>query len=74
MVKRAGAWYEITVAIDNRTDPVIKKILKANSVDHEDLESVQKFFKFQGIQKLTDFLTENEPITKFIHDQIKEII
>lgn len=74
MVKRAGAWYEITVAIDNRTDPVIKKILKANSVDHEDLEAVQKFFKFQGIQKLTDFLTENEPITKFIHDQIKEII
>lgn len=74
MVKRAGAWYEISVAIDNRTDPVIKKLLKANDVDFNDLEAVTKFFKFQGIQKLTDFLIENESVTKFIHEQIKEII
>lgn len=74
MIKRSGAWYEITAAIENRTDPTIKKLLDDNGIDSSDEEAVSKFFKFQGMQNLTDFLSENEDITTFIHEQIREIV
>ena len=74
MIKRSGAWYEITAAIENRTDPTIKKLLDDNGINSNDEEAVSKFFKFQGMQNLTDFLSENEDVTTFIHQQIREIV
>ena len=74
MIKRSGAWYDITVAAENRDDPVIKSFLVDNEVDPTDDEAVTKVFKFQGMQNVTDFLTANEDITQFIYQQIKEIM
>ena len=74
MIKRSGAWYDITVAADHRDDPVIKSFLIDHEVDPADDEAVTKAFKFQGMQNVTDFLTDNEDITQFIYQQIKEIL
>jgi recombination protein RecA len=74
MIKRSGAWYDIAVAVENKNDPVIKSFLLDNKIDPTDDEAVVKTFKFQGMQKVTDFLVDNESITSFIYDQIKEIL
>jgi len=74
MIKRSGAWYEITIAIEHKDDPVIKSFLIDNKIDPKDKEAVTKAFKFQGMQNLTDFLTDNENITQFIYEQIKEAL
>lgn len=74
MIKKNGAWYEITTAIENKDDPIIKNILINNNVDINNEEAVNKFFKFQGIQRVTDFLTENEGLKDFIYNQIREIL
>ena len=42
-------------------------------VDPEDLEAVTKAFKFQGMEKVTNFLESNEEITQFIYEQIREV-
>lgn len=73
MVKRAGAWYTIDAAIAGVTDERIKTILKRHSVA-DDQESIEKFFKFQGITKLNDFLTENDEVRDFLCEKIKEIL
>lgn len=74
MIKKNGAWYEISTAIENKDDPMIKNILIRNNINVQDDEAISKFFKFQGIQKVTDFLTENEDLKDFIYNQIREII
>lgn len=74
LVKRSGAWYTLSTAIENKDDPTIKSWLLENEIDPESEEGVEKAFKFQGMEKLTSFLENNETITSFIYDQIKEIL
>jgi len=73
MIKRAGAWYELTIAIDNKESKAIKDVLIKNEVDINDEEAVQKFFRFQGNQRVTDFINENPEIKAMVYDKIKEI-
>lgn len=74
MIKKNASWYEITLAIDNRTDPAVRKVLEKNNINPDDIEAVTKFFKFQGLQNVTDFLTENEPIKDMIYQEIRAIL
>lgn len=74
MIQKSGAWYEISIAIENKDNPIIAKILKDNNVDTSNQEEVNKFFKFQGIQKVTDFLTEHETLKDFIYNSIREVL
>ncbi len=74
MIKRSGAWYDICIATENKNDPIIKNTLIKNNIDLEDDEEITKFFKKQGIQKVTDFLIENEDIKDFIYEKIREVI
>jgi hypothetical protein len=73
LIKSAGAWYTIQCAIDDLTNPVIAKILGSNSIDPTNAESVEKFFKFQGVNNVSEFLTNNESIAQFIYTKIKEL-
>ena len=73
MIDRSGAWYTITCAVENREDPTIKSWLIENEVDPEDEEAVTKAFKFQGMERVTNFLETNEDITNFIYQQIREV-
>ena len=74
MIDRSGAWYTISCAIENREDPTIKSWLIENDIDPDDEEAVTKAFKFQGMEKVTNFLEDNHDITQFIYDQIKEVL
>jgi recombination protein RecA len=72
MIKRSGAWYEISIATENKDNQIIQKILKANNADLENEEEIKKVFKFQGQQKVANFLEENPELTDFIYSKIKE--
>lgn len=74
MINKSGAWYSISCVIDNKNDPVIKNWLVENNIDVNDTEKIEKVFKFQGMENVSTFLQENEVITQFIYDQIKELI
>lgn len=74
MIKRSGAWYDIAIASENKNESTIKNLLLKNNIDIEDDIAVSKFFKFQGIQKVTDFLTENESLKDFIYEKVKSIL
>lgn len=74
MIKKSGAWYELTLAIENRQDPSINKLLTDNQINPDNIEEVTKFFKFQGIRKVTDFLTEHENVKDLIYSEIRSII
>ena len=73
-IKQAGAWYTITTAIDNQKDPAIQALLKKNDVDVDDAEAVEKFFKFQGMSKLGDFIEENMEIQQFLYEEIRNVL
>lgn len=73
-IKQAGAWYTVITAIENRTDPAIKAVLEKHEVDPDKLEDVEKFFKFQGMAKLNDFLSKETTIADFIYEQIRTIL
>ena len=68
MINRSGAWYTIQCLIDNQDDPLIKSWLSDNQVD-----DVEKAFKFQGMEKVTTFLENNPALCDFIYEQIKEV-
>lgn len=71
LVKKAGAWYTLSV-VQESDDPQIKEWLtKMGAVEPEDIE---KFLKFQGMQNLLDFLNEHEFLVDFIYGKIKEIL
>ena len=72
LVKTAGAWYTIQCAVDNVEDPVIQKILKENNISDNE-EDIERFFKFQGSNNLSEFLNENGEIAQFIYSKIKEL-
>jgi len=73
LIKKAGAWYTITAGINNADNPIIKNILNKNDVK-DDTESIEKFFKFQGMQNLTEFLENNQEVCDIIYDDIKELM
>ena len=72
LVKTAGAWYTIQCAIDNLEHPVIQKILTDNKISDKP-EDIERFFKFQGANNLSQFLNDNPEIASFVYDQIKEL-
>lgn len=73
LIKSAGAWYTIQCAVDEINDPSITKILKDNNIDVTNAEQVEKFFKFQGVNNVSEFLTNNPSISEFIYTKIREL-
>ena len=72
LIKTAGSWYTIQCALDNREHQVIQKILKENNISEKE-EDIEKFFKFQGSNRVLEFLSENPTVSSFIYEQIKEL-
>jgi recombination protein RecA len=73
LIKSAGAWYTIQCAVDEPEHQTIKSILEQNSVDKSVTENVEKFFKFQGINNVLEFLESNPSVASFIYEKIKEL-
>ena len=72
LIKSAGAWYTIQCAVENVEDPVIQKILTDNKISEKE-EDIERFFKFQGSNNLSEFLNDNPEIASFVYDKIKEL-
>jgi len=72
LIKSAGAWYTIQCAVDDIQNPIISKMLEDNKVGKSP-DEVEKFFKFQGINAVADFLNANSNIATFIYNKIKEL-
>ena len=73
-IKQAGAWYTITTAIENQKDPAVQALLNKNDIDATSAEAVEKFFKFQGMAKLGDFIEQNEEIQQFLYEEIRNVL
>ena len=73
LIKAAGAWYTIRCALDKIDDKRVKKVLKDNEVA-EGEEAAEKFFKFQGVNRLSEFLTNNEPIAELVYEEVRELL
>jgi recombination protein RecA len=73
LIKAAGAWYTIQCAVDDLENPVISEILSENQIDKQNTEHVEKFFKFQGVNNVSEFLNGNPKISSFIYSKIKEL-
>ena len=73
LIKAAGAWYTIACAVDSKTDPLIAKVLKENDVAVDSEEDVEKFFKFQGVNNLSEFLNNHPSITQFVYEKVREL-
>ena len=66
-------WYTIQPLVDMRLDKPIAKWLKANEINPEDEEAVTKFVKFQGMAKVTDFISKNDFIIPILQAKIREL-
>ena len=58
LISAAGAWYTCDFLVEN--PKLISAPLKENNIDPEDKEKITKFVKFQGQQKMREFLDENK--------------
>lgn len=73
LIKSAGAWYTIQCAVESIDDPIVTKLLQENSIDSSNTEDVEKFFKFQGVNNVSEFLSNNPDIVQLIYNKIKEL-
>lgn len=73
LIKSAGAWYTIQCAVDDTSHPDIAKLLSQQSISPTDTEQVEKFFKFQGINNVSEFLNTNQIVADYIYTKIKEL-
>jgi recombination protein RecA len=71
-IKQTGAWYTIISALGSE-DKRILKLLKKHEVA-EDAEAKEKFFKFQGMARLSKFIEDNKEIQDFLYDEIKSVL
>ena len=71
LISAAGAWYTCDFLVE---DPKpIKKLLEAEGIDKDDEEKITKFVKFQGQQKLRDFLDKNN-LWPALQESLKEML
>lgn len=72
LIKAAGAWYTIQCAVDEPNHPIVSEVLKANQINKSP-EDIERFFKFQGVNNVAEFLNNNLTIAEFIYGKIKEL-
>ena len=71
LISAAGAWYTCNFLVDDPS--AIQKSLKENDIDITDIEKIVRFVKFQGQQKLREFLDENK-LWGILEDSLKEML
>lgn len=72
LIKASGAWYTIQCAVDEITNPIIAKVLASNNIGQTP-DDIERFFKFQGINNVAEFINNNPDIAAFLYQKIKEL-
>jgi len=70
MISKAGAWLACEFMLDHKD---LAKEIKPE-LDTDDEDALLKAFKFQGQDKLYNFMAENPKIMKVLEQQIKEML
>ena len=73
LIQAKGAWYTISCLVDHRTNPIVAAYLSANDVKVDDEEAVTKAFKFQGMEKLVNFLNDNQDLRDIVIEEVREL-
>lgn len=73
LIQAKGAWYTFTSLVEDREEPEVQKWLEANHPEAKTEEDVTKVFKFQGMEKVTNFLNENEELKDYLYRQVREM-
>jgi len=73
MISAKGAWYTFTTFVENKDNPIIKSWLVDNEIELKE-ESIERAFKFQGMEKVVNFLNDNPALMDFLYDEVKEIL
>ena len=71
LISAAGAWYTCDFLVENPKP--IKKLLEAEGIKEEEEEKIIKFVKFQGQNKLKDFLDTND-LWPSLQNSLKEML
>lgn len=71
LISAAGAWYTCDFLVEN-TKP-IKKLLETEGIKEDEEEKITRLVKFQGQQKLRDFLDKND-LWGALQDSLKEML
>jgi hypothetical protein len=70
LISKGGAWFTCDFVVDCKD--LIKEINK--DANTEDNEALMKSYKFQGQDKIYNFLKENPKLVSFLEAQIKEML
>ena len=73
LIQAKGAWYTLSSLVDDREEKTVSDWLKKNHPDAVKEEDIVKVFKFQGMEKVTNFLNENDELREHIYGQIREM-
>ena len=73
LIQAKGAWYTIQCLVDNKDQILVTNYLKDNEVDVDDLEAVTKAFKFQGMEKLVNFLNDNQDLRDIVIEEVRDL-
>lgn len=72
LIKSSGAWYTIQCAVDEPDNPMVVKLLEQNNINKTP-EEIERFFKFQGVNNVAEFLNANPSMATFIYNKIREL-
>jgi hypothetical protein len=53
-------------------NPIVSKVLEENQIGKTP-DEIERFFKFQGVNNVAEFLNGNLAISSFIYNKIKEL-
>jgi len=73
LIQAKGAWFTIQCLVDNKDQILVTNYLKDNEVDVDDLEAVTKAFKFQGMEKLVNFLNDNQDLRDIVIEEVRDL-
>jgi len=73
LIQAKGAWYTFSSLVEDREQKVVSDWLTHNHPSSVTEEDVTKVFKFQGMEKVTNFLNENDCLKEYLYSQVREL-
>ena len=71
LISKAGAWYSCDFMYEHEKD--LESVIKENDIDDSE-EAKAKFLKFQGQEKLYQFLKKNDVILRLLEQDLKAML
>ena len=73
LIQAKGAWYTFSSLVEDREEKVVSDWLMNNHPSAVIEEDVTKVFKFQGMEKVTNFLNDHDCLREYLYSQVREL-